>query len=334
MSDDDEPLPRRAQFPRRVRSPITLQVYQQGMESYEGYCEARGYQAHPADVRVVCRWLDHLYTQPGKYGRPLSPDTVKVYLAAVKLFERQQRDDDPAWPLLDGELLREALAQYRWRYAQDGHAPPVVERFTAGHLLAVLARPERNTLHGRRDTAIVAMLYGATASRREVQGARVEDVQLLDGGARVWFGATGRAAFIEPNPADDWLCPVRALSDYLADLRAHGVAQGPLWGHMLSLDTWPDEWKPLSGMGISHAVRYACAKAGLGHHTAETVRAGSAKDVAEASEGDLLAVADAGGWRDTENARRHVEQRRVHPTLLGAVLGRAVPVEGQASAEE
>lgn len=336
MNDDTEPLPLRAQFPRRRRSSSTLAVYQAGMASYEGFCEQHGYQPHPADVHVVRRWLEHLYTVPGKGNRPTSPDTAKTYLAAVKLHQLQQHDEDPRWPILDSEQLRDAMAAYRWRYTSDGHAPPDVDRFTAGHLLRLLAWLDRDTLTGRRDAAVVSALYGATARRDEVAHLRVEDVQLVDGGVRVWFPVTGRATFIEPNPAEQRLCPVQAIREYLVDLRGHGISQGPMVGVMYSPRIWPDEWKGISPVGISAIVTRACAGAGLGHHTAETVRAGSAKDVADASGGDLLAVTDAGGWRDANSTRKHVGERRVHATLLGAVLASAQPVpapeSGSASA--
>lgn len=329
MSTEEEPLPLRAQFPRPVRSPSTMNVYQRGMANYEAYCEHHHQVPHPADVHVVRRWIDYLYTLPGKGGRPTSPETVRKYLAAVKLKQLQMRDQDPTWPILDSELLRDQVRAYEWRYTQEGHRPPEMERFTAGHLLAVLGWLDRETYRGRRDAAVISLLYGATAKRDEVARLRMEDVALVDGGVRVRFASSGRGAFIEPNPDNSQRCPVQAVTEYLCDLHAHGLHTGPVVARMLKEDRWPDEWVSVSPMTVTALVRRVCAAAGLGHHTAESVRAGSAKDVAAATEGDLLAVADAGGWADPRAPRAHVDDRRMYGQVLGAVYRTAVPVPTQ-----
>lgn len=331
MSEYTSPIPTRARRPRRELSPVTQKVHQQGMRLYEGFCETHHYQPHPADIHVVMSWMDWLYTQPGKLNRPLAPKTVECYLRAVKLYQIERREEDPKWPTLDSELLRERLAAYRWQYEADGHRPPEQPEFGPGHLLAMLGWLRRDRCQGRRDAAVFAVLFGATARREEVAGLRVEDVSSVDGGLRLWFASSGRAAFVEPHPADAARCPVRAVEEYVEDLERHGVVSGPLIAHMASPSVWPSQWVGMGPQGVYQLVLSRSLAAGLGHQTPESVRAGSARAVAAATEGDLLAVTDAGGWVTTDGVRRFVEQRREHASVLGAAYGAAelVPVVEQ-----
>jgi hypothetical protein len=320
---EETDLPLRARFQPRRRTEQTMEVYGRGMRLYEAYCEERGYQAHPALPRVVVSWVEHLYTRPGRLGRPTSPDTVRKYLAAIKLHQRVKHDEDERWPLLDSELLREHVARYAWRYASEGHRPPEHERFGAVDLLRLLGWLDRDTVHGRRKAAVFSLLYGATATAVEVARLQVEDVSREAGGMRVRFRASGAQALVEPNRGDVTRCPVQAIAEYLEDLEAHGVASGPLVGRMPSESPWPKEWHGVSSQAITVLVQRTCEAADMGHHTAASVRAGSAKDVAEATRGDLLAVTEAGRWKGPGAARKHIGVRTAHRSVLGQIYRQA-----------
>lgn len=311
MSTDPQP---------QRRSPKTIEVYREGVASYFTFCEAHGYAAEPADVHVVMSWMDWMRTQTGKRDRPIAPGTIRAYLAGLRLRQRQMRDTDPTWPTLDSSALTEHYRQYQQWWSSRYEAPPVA-RFTARHLLAMLQWFDHDRLRDRRDAAVLSLIYGATARANEVAALTVEAIEGSAKGLVVHFDQW--EATVEANPVAGAPCPVRAILDYVQDLAAHGIDRGRLLGQMAARDRFPDAWVPLTPEAVGWIVTSSCRRAGLGHYTAESLRAGSAKDIAEMTDGDLLAVVDAGRWVNADAARRHIDRRATYASVLGELYRQA-----------
>jgi len=306
-------------FGRAARSPRTDTAYLLGRRRYEQFCTEAGYDPHPADPEVVMGFIDWLWTQPGRLGRPISPATARLYVAGIRSYQRKMRDQDPTWPVLESAALTDHLKGYGAEYHDEGHRPVQAELFLAEDLVTVLHGLDRDTYRGRRDAAIFAVNFGGAARSAEVAGLTVLDVKERRGMVTAAFLRTknkrDRSAMITPNNQDVHACPVVAVREYLADLHAHDKRGAvPFFGHMghRSRDgsKWPAQWVALAPIGISNVVTRVCAELGLGHKTSHGLRAGAADEFSMVTGGDLLGLMDFGGWGSADVAKRYVRSGR------------------------
>ena len=148
--------------------------------------------------------------------RNLSPSTINVCLSAArKLIGEAQRNG-----ILDAEQA-----------AQMGDLPNVRQSgrrlgnwLTRDQARELLSVPDRETLKGKRDASILALLVGCALRRAELAALRVEDVQLREG---------------------RWV---------LADIRGKGgrvrTVAVPLWVKRLV-----DDWADAAGIKAGHLLR-------------------------------------------------------------------------------
>jgi len=144
----------------------------------------------------------------------LAPATIRLYLAALRGVLRE------CWRLghTDAETYRRAadIAPVRGETAPRGRA------LSADEIRALFAVCRRDaTPAGRRDAALLAVLYGAGLRRSEASGLDIRDYTVATGALQVRHGKGDKARLVYLAGAG-----AAALADWLA---LRGTRPGPLF---------------------------------------------------------------------------------------------------------
>jgi len=178
----------------RAASEHTLRAYAGDLAKFCEFAEARGTSAASAiDGRLLRAYLAQLE------GQDLKKTSVQRKLSAVRSFLKY----------LVGEGVLEASPAQGLRQRRSArHLPAVLSEAEIGLLLNA---PDRTTTSGRRDAALLELMYSAGTRASETVGLDRAQVDLRAGIARIFgkgkkerLGALGSHA-------------VRALRDYLED---------------------------------------------------------------------------------------------------------------------
>ena len=180
--------------------PRSRDSYHKGLRHFLDYIKLQEIKA-PAreDIR---RYKDHLLAC-------YSSATVSSYLTAVRGF----------FAFLEGQkLYPNVAAGIKGAKAPRGFKKAAL---TAEQALLTMAAPDRNTLEGKRDYALVNLLVRTGLRTIEVQRANVEDIQHEGGAIKLWVQGKGRDSKDEfVILTESTLRPVR---EYLKD---RGVKDG------------------------------------------------------------------------------------------------------------
>jgi integrase len=135
----------------------------------------------------------------------LAPSSINVHLAALRKLAAEAGDNN----LLD----RESARAIRSVKGSKGLGGRIGNWLSTGQAQELLNAPDRSTLKGLRDTALLAVLLGTGLRRSEVVSLRIEHLQQREGrwvivdligkGGRVRSVPT--AAWIK-SAVDRWLC--------------------------------------------------------------------------------------------------------------------------------
>jgi integrase len=148
-------------------------------------------------------------------ARRLAPATINLRLAAVRLLTFEAADTGLLSPELAAGIARVKGAKRigvrlgNWLTGDQGRN--------------LLAAPDVQTLKGRRDRAILALMLGCGLRRGEVAALKVDHLQQRE---KHWVIADliGKAAHIRTVPVPDW---VKAAVDVW--LNSAGITQGRLF---------------------------------------------------------------------------------------------------------
>lgn len=155
---------------QRDLSPNTIKAYRDAFTLLLRYCrDHRGLAAErltltDLDVPCILGFLDHLTSE-----RRCSDRTRNHRLAAIHAFFRYVQTEEPDKIAHCQKVL--AIPQRRC-----GHA--AVSYLSPNEVAAILAAPDRATVRGRRDTALLSLLYDTGARVQEIADLRVSDVRL------------------------------------------------------------------------------------------------------------------------------------------------------------
>lgn len=177
-----------------VLAPATRRAYKRQWESFASYCDLYGYQALPANVDVVCEYLQVMEgsTPTGKAEGTYKVGTIDQAATAIKYVHRAAvamppapAEGEPVSPALwEHPQLRNFMKAMRNRAARQGTAEPDQEQpLMLNELAACVATARDNAdtwrkrLHERRDSAVLLMGWTGGMRRSEITGLRVRDVQ-------------------------------------------------------------------------------------------------------------------------------------------------------------
>lgn len=119
------------------------------------------------DADVIAAYGRHLATAAGRGGRPAAPATVRVYLSMVRALAR--------------DLGREQQAA---EVRVPRHEPGPPETLTDTDYANLLRVPDRRTLAGKRDYALLRVLGDCGLRSAELRGLRARDLRRPRSNAR------------------------------------------------------------------------------------------------------------------------------------------------------
>jgi len=227
---------------QRNVSPHTIRSYRDTMTLLLRFCRDQRrlrierLRIEELDKEVIEGFLHYLETERG-----CSIRTRNQRLAALHSFVRYLQIEAPEHILHCQRLLAIPFKRYD---------RPALHYLTAEHLRSILEQPDRRTPMGRRDLALLALLYDTGARVQELIDLTVQDLR-LESPAQVQLTGKGRKTRIVP------LLPstVALLTGYL---REHGLDQPHQLGRTLFVNRLGQRF---TRTGIRDMIRKYIARA-------------------------------------------------------------------------
>lgn len=173
-------------------------------------------------------------------------------------------------------LVRELLSRTRRAYAQRGARPKRQRALTRDPLQALLATCDES-LKGKRDRALLLFAWSTGGRRRsEVAGARLEDLQRVDGTSFVYtlgLSKTNQSGQLRPEDLKPLVgSAAQAMQAWLDELSRQGIGHGEIFRRIRRGDHIAE---PLAPAAVRDIVRARAALAGVeGEYSAHSLRAG------------------------------------------------------------
>ena len=152
-------------------SEHTRRSYMAALSSYVGWLGSNGVtpatlSASDFSAESIERWLGWLASE-----RRNSPQTCNVRLAAIRAFARYASRHDASFAHLEAEAAS---------VPQRKAAKRKVEGMSEGAVRAIAHAPDQGTRSGRRDAALIAVLYATACRIGELLSMTVSQLRLDD----------------------------------------------------------------------------------------------------------------------------------------------------------
>jgi site-specific recombinase XerD len=235
----------------------------------------------------------------------LAPSTINVRLAAVRRLAYEASDF--------GLLSPELAAGIRRVKGAKRLGTRIGNWLTADQCRSLLRAPCPDTLRGKRDQAILAVLIGCGLRRAELVGLQSDDLQVRE---EHWVVADliGKGKHIRTVPMPGWV--KRAVDDWT---QAAGITTGFIFRAVSrSGAIWGDHITPKA---IWHVVKGAARRAGIAHLAPHDLRRSCAR-LCHLAGGELeqnqflLTPANRASWRARLRCRIHDEDIRYDPLTI------------------
>lgn len=221
-------------YGRAALSSNTMRAYRSDWQDFQGWCADRGRSHLPANAATVANYASFL-ADAGK-----KVPTIARKLAAIRFFHRGAGLDNPT----DNAGVAAILKGIRRTVGTAAHqkAPATVDV-----IHAMLARINADSLHGKRDRALLLLGFAGAFRRSELVAITVEDLTFSDEGVDVFLPksktdqeAKGQSVAILNGKA---LKPADRLKEWL---QAAGITSGPIFrrfnrGDRLTTETLTDQ---------------------------------------------------------------------------------------------
>lgn len=250
----------------RRLSKNTLQNYRNGVRAYIGWAAATD---RPTSLTAVS--VRTFVAEMLEAG--LAPTTARSRLTALKSFS--------AWCAAEDEIAEDEVAPIAPPQLGKKKRPMLSEEDMA----ALLATCDTKTFEGKRDDAVLRMLWDSGGRAGELTALKVDSVNVVKG--RILFHGKGdkeRFAGFRPETA-------RSLDRYLRARRTHRLA------------TLSDKlWLGANGRGFEYGALWAminrrAAQAALGHIHPHMIRRSFAHHWLKRG-GSMEGLRSVGGWED------------------------------------
>jgi integrase len=236
-------------------------------------------------------------------GADHSMSTVSITLAAARNYALETRIPSPT----DDPTLRRVVAGVRRQIAARGQQVKRAHPLDTAEIARILGAIDNSTIRGKRDQAIITLIYAAALRRNEVGSLRRSDIRIGRDGMTVTIRRAkgdqlGAGAVVGvtkgKNPATD---PVAAMARWIA-ARGKVDAETPLFTSLTRSGNTNDG-HAISGFSVAEVLKRRAATAGLdvealsisGHsgrrgHVTQAARAGAdlATACTRANPGDLM----------------------------------------------
>jgi integrase/recombinase XerD len=295
---------------QRGASPCTVTSYRDAFRLVLQFAEAHYHKSASdlllADLNAdfVSQFLRHLET-----SRHNSIRSRNARLAAIHAFARYAALKDPgALPIMQGVL---AIPDKRFDRA-------MIHALSREEIIAILDAPDATTWSGRRDRALLAVLYNTGARVSEVARVRRGDLQLLPTG-RITLHGKGRKERVIPL----WKQTARILKPWLTEIDPDPAA--PLFPNRHGI--------AITRSGIENRLKVAVLSATVvcpslrDHHVSpHVIRHTTAMHLLESGV-DITVIALWLGHESIETTHQYVEANMaMKEKALGAMRGSASTV--------
>jgi len=236
-----------------LRSPESQRSYRRSIEDFVSwYCSEPRLSFNKT---VVTRYRIHLE------DKLLSPGTINVRLAAVRRLAYEAADT--------GLLSPDLAAGIRRVKGAKKLGIRLGNWLTVDEARLLWQLPNRNTLKGKRDRAILATLLGCALRRRELIDLTFDHIQRCEDHWAI-VDLVGKGGHIRTVPMPDWV--KHTIDDWLAIAQlAHGkifrcvCRKGTVWGTEITEKVVSHVVKEYGErLGISklapHDLRRSCAR--------------------------------------------------------------------------
>lgn len=266
------------------KAPGTVALYADGATRYLRWC-AEGDHL-PMSRAALNSWVAGLLDTGG------APGTARIRQLAVRRFA--------SWLTAGGEIHTDPFPGVKAPRVE----PPLVEPLTDDELRALIRTcavpeadaPAGDTLHHRRDEAIIRLMFETAIRSGEVIDLQLDDLDLVGRLITIRRGKGGRGRVIPIGQAT-----TEALLGYLAEREHHSrAASSDLWlGH---------RGRQFGREGLSRALRRRAVRAGIQGFRPHRLRHTAAHRwlAAGGSESGLMAIA---GWTRTDMLVRYTRAR-------------------------
>lgn len=296
-------------FLANQRSSNTMRAYRSTLDQFFHFLVRRGNVANPnlvtADhIIAYIAWLREI--------RQVAPSTICRHLAALSSFfefarKRGLRTDNPTEIVNRPEVGLYSRATW----------------LTANEARALLSRPDRTTLAGKRDFAIMTLMLLTGMRCAEVTGLKVNQLERRGGKVCLRYIPKGGRETVRELPSQAW----EAIEDYLRARRIVGLSS-PLFvattkAAIYLRPPFKPDTQPLASSTISRLIaKYA--KRALGpdvrvtphslRHTAASILANRGVTIDDIQE--LL------GHRNPATTRRYMHVLRSRQAEIGEEIAR------------
>lgn len=277
-----------------AKTARTLEAYRKAQTTWEAWCKAKNLSALPAAPLTVSMYL----LQRSKLGR--KPATLELDLVAISIAHKTAGLASPR----EDPSVRATLAGLRRRHGtkQTQKAPLLRDDLT--RICAELP----DSLRGKRDKALLLLGWASACRREELVALTRADVAFVPRGLTVQLvrsktdqeGAGQKKAIFKARNPD--LCPVQALSDWLAASR---LKRGPLFRELNRHGQVGEA--ALSGQSVALIIKRAVEAAGLKSedYSGHSLRAGLATQAAIDGKSER-AIMRQTGHKSPTMARRYI----------------------------
>ncbi|MFD1507493.1 tyrosine-type recombinase/integrase [Georgenia yuyongxinii] len=267
-----------------IKAPGTVTLYADGVTRYLRWCAER--DQLPMSRAALNLWI------AGLLDAGAAPGTARIRQLAVRRFA--------AWLTAGGEIPADPFPGVKAPRVE----PPLVEPLTDDELRALVKTctvPEGSTaavetLHHRRDEAIIRLMFETAIRSGEVVDLQLDDLDLLGRLITIRRGKGGRGRIVPIGQAT-----TEALLAYLGEREEH-----PLAG---TADLWlGSRGKRFGREGLARSPRRRAKRAGVHGFRPHRLRHTAAHRwlAAGGSESGLMAIA---GWTRTDMLVRYTRAR-------------------------
>ncbi len=287
-------------------SKNTLSLYQKAWDSFERFCDSKGYQAFPTSPVALIDFAVSHATQPiGRHGRPLAMSTINTYIKAIHYKNHYLGFDSPC----DIPLVKLMLKGLNREFSTDPKQARALKADEVEKMIDLCP----DTLIGKRDAAILAIAFASAARRSNVRDFLIEDAEIVEkidptDPDRMYLHVRrsktdqmGKGRKI-PIIQGTRIQPIKRLNDWL---KASGITSGYLFQTMDRHGNL--RGNPLDGKDISRLVKYYAEAIGLDPSTisSHSLRAGhvTCAVIAGARDDKIMAIT---GHRSPVTLHRYI----------------------------
>lgn len=287
-------------------SPNTIRAYEADFAVFEAWCQSVALKPMPARPSTLA-WFIEVDAQKA------SPATLSRRLSGIRKVHRLFRLENPT----DDEEVRTAMR----RALRSKLRRPRQAMGLTRDLREELIKACPDSLHGKRDRALIALGYDTLCRRAELVGLRVEDLSTdrRNPGATILirrakndvFG-NGRFGYVSAD----------ALALIQSWLDAAKISEGWIFRAVRGDRVGKDALNPYT---VSRILKVRAEAAGLPAEivdglTGHSMRVGAAQDMVTSGL-DILPIMQAGGWKTMQVVSRYVEKANLASLLHAARTG-------------